>query len=67
MSSAFTNAIARGLRSLFAPRVVVTKTYTVREMTPSERAAFDKAFQAMDAAFDEMNRAIRATKNGKAE
>lgn len=55
------------LGDLFAPRITVTKTYTVREMTPSERAAFDKAFQAMDTAFAEMDRAFRATNNGKAE
>ena len=55
------------LGDLFAPRITVTKTYTVREMTPSEHAAFDKAFQAMDTAFAEMNREFRATNNGKAE
>lgn len=67
MTSAFTNAIARGFRSLFAPRVTVTKVYSTRTMTAEEVIAFDKAFEAMDAAFDEMNRAIRATNNGKAE
>lgn len=60
MMSQFTNAIVQGFRLLFGPRITVTKTYTVREMTADECKAFDDAFVAMDAAFAEMNKAFEA-------
>lgn len=52
------------LGDLFGLRVTITKTYTVREMTPDESAAFDAAFAAMDTAFAEMGKAFDALKNG---
>lgn len=48
------------LGDLFAPRLTVTKSHTVREMTPAEQKAFDDAFAAMDTAFAEMDKAFKA-------
>jgi len=47
------------LGDLFAPRITVTKTYAVREMTPDESKAFDAAFAAMDHAFAQMDKAFK--------
>lgn len=47
------------LGDLFAPRITITKTYTVREMTPDESKAFDAAFAAMDHAFAQMDNAFK--------
>lgn len=58
MTRCFTNAIIQGFRAIFGPRVTVTKSYTVREMTPSEQKAFDDAFEAMDLALAEMDKAL---------
>lgn len=53
------------LGDLFAPRITITKTYTVREMTDDESKAFDAAFEAVDTAFAEMGKAINTLRNGK--
>ena len=52
------------LGDLFAPRITVTKTYTVRDMTPDESKAFDAAFAAMDTAFDQMDKAFKTLNRG---
>lgn len=53
------------LGDLFAPRIMITKIYTVREMTPDESAAFDAAFAAMDTAFTEMDKAFQRVGEGE--
>lgn len=52
------------LGDLFAPRITVTKTYTLRDMTPDESKAFDAAFAAMDTAFAQMDKAFKTLNRG---
>lgn len=54
------------LGEIFAPRITITKTYTVREMTDAESEAFDAAFSAMDAAFTKMDEAFEEVGRAKA-
>lgn len=57
------------LGDLFAPRITITKTYTVREMTPDESAAFDEVFVHFDKTFEameELSRRLANNREGKA-
>lgn len=54
------------LGEIFSPRVTITKTYIVREMTKAESEAFDAAFSAMDAAFTKMDEAFQRVGRTKA-